>query len=89
MIQPLEDRVIIEQQNAESITASGLIIPDVAQHKPLRGFIVAAGPGKPGEPITVKEGDEVLFTEYAGAQIEMDGKPYLFMRESDVLGIIR
>jgi chaperonin GroES len=87
-IKPLEDRIIIKQDDAQSITESGLIIPPTAQHKPLQGEIIAHGPGKKGEPISVKRGDRVLFHESAGTEIELDGNPYLFMRESDVWAIL-
>lgn len=87
-IRPLEDRVVIKQHEAETKTQSGLIIPDIAKQKPKQGIVMAHGPGKPGEPISVKEGDEVLFDEYAGAEIELDGKPYMFMRESNILAIL-
>lgn len=84
---PLADRVLIEPAPAEQMTASGIIIPDTAKEKPLKGKIVAAGPGKTDEPMTVKVGDEVLYGQYSGTEIRLDGKTYLIMRESDIYGI--
>lgn len=88
MLKPLADRVLIEPAPAEEKTASGIIIPDTAKEKPLQGKVVAAGPGKKDEPMTVKEGDNVLYGQYSGTEIKLDGKSYLIMRESDVYGII-
>ncbi|HPF00230.1 MAG: co-chaperone GroES [Bacteroidales bacterium] len=87
-IKPLADRVVIEPAQAETKTSSGIIIPDTAKEKPQRGTIVAAGPGKKDEPVTVKVGDVVLYGKYAGTEITIDGKDYLIMKESDVLAII-
>ena len=87
-IKPLADRVVIEAAPAEQKTASGIIIPDTAQEKPMRGTVVAAGPGKKDEPVTVKPGDVVLYGKYAGTEIKIDGKDYLIMRESDLYAII-
>jgi chaperonin GroES len=87
-IKPLADRVVIEPAQAETKTSSGIIIPDTAKEKPQRGTIVAAGPGKKDEPVTVKVGDIVLYGKYAGTEITIDGKDYLIMKESDVLAII-
>lgn len=84
---PLADRVLIEPVAAEEKTASGIIIPDTAKEKPLKGVIVAAGEGKKDEPLTVKIGDTVLYGQYSGTEIKIDGKNYLIMRESDVYGI--
>ena len=84
---PLADRVLIEAVPAELKTASGIIIPDTAKEKPLKGTIIAAGKGKKDEPMTVKVGDQVLFGQYSGTEIKLDGKAYLIMRESDVYGI--
>ena len=85
---PLADRVLIEPAPAEQKTASGIIIPDSAKEKPLKGKIIAAGNGKPDEPMTVKVGDEVLFGQYSGTEIKLDGNTYMIMRESDIYGII-
>ncbi len=84
----MADRVVIEPAQAETKTSSGIIIPDTAKEKPQRGTIVAAGPGKKDEPVTVKVGDVVLYGKYAGTEITIDGKDYLIMKESDVLAII-
>ncbi|MEX1000599.1 MAG: co-chaperone GroES [Crocinitomicaceae bacterium] len=88
MLKPLADRVLIEPAPAEEKTASGIIIPDTAKEKPLKGKVVAAGPGKKDEPMTVKKGDSVLYGQYSGTEIKLEGKTYLIMRESDVYGII-
>jgi chaperonin GroES len=85
---PLADRVLIEPAPAEEKTASGIIIPDTAKEKPLEGTIIAAGPGKVDEPMTVKSGDKVIYGQYSGTEIKLDGKKYLIMRESDVYGIV-
>jgi chaperonin GroES len=83
----LADRVLIEPAPAEQKTASGIIIPDTAKEKPLTGTVIAAGNGKTDEPMTVKIGDTVLFGQYSGTEIKLDGKTYLIMRESDIYGI--
>lgn len=87
-IQPLADRVLVEAAAAEEKTASGIIIPDTAKEKPQRGKVVAVGNGKKDEPLTVKEGDEVLYGKYAGTEITIEGTDYLIMRESDILAIV-
>lgn len=87
-IQPLADRVLVEAAAAEEKTASGIIIPDTAKEKPQRGKVVAVGSGKKDEPMTVKEGDEVLYGKYAGTEITVEGVDYLMMRESDILAIV-
>ncbi len=87
-IKPIADRVVIEAAAAEEKTAGGIIIPDTAKEKPQRGKVVAVGTGKKDEPITVKVGDSVLYGKYAGTEIQVDGKDYLIMRESDIFAII-
>ena len=87
-IKPLADRVIIEPSAAEEKTAGGIIIPDTAKEKPQRGLVVAVGPGKKDEPLTVKEGDTVLYGKYSGTEISFEDKEYLIMRESDIVAII-
>ncbi|MCG8388776.1 MAG: co-chaperone GroES [Cytophagales bacterium] len=87
-IQPLADRVLVEAAAAEEKTASGIIIPDTAKEKPQKGKVVAVGTGKKDEPLTVKEGDDVLYGKYAGTEITIDGKEYLIMRESDIFAIV-
>jgi chaperonin GroES len=78
----------VEPAAAEEKTASGIIIPDTAKEKPQRGTVVAAGPGKPDEPVTVKVGDHVLYGKYAGTELQLEGKDYMMMRESDILAIV-
>jgi len=87
-IKPLADRVLIEPAAAEEKTAGGIIIPDTAKEKPQKGTVVAVGPGKKDEPITVKVGDVVLYGKYSGTEITLDGTNYLIMRESDIVAII-
>lgn len=87
-LKPLADRVLIEPAPAEVKTASGLIIPDTAKEKPLKGTVVAVGNGKKDEPMTVKVGDEVIFGQYSGTEIKVEGKNYLIMKEADIYGII-
>lgn len=87
-IKPLGDRVIIEPVAAEQKTAGGIIIPDSAKEKPLKGKVIAVGPGKKDEPMTVSTGDEVLYGQYAGTEVKLDGKTVLIMREADVYGIL-
>lgn len=84
-IQPLSDRVLIEPCAAEEITAGGIIIPDSAKEKPLRGKVLAVGNGTKDEEMILKAGDTVLFGKYAGTEIEIEGNKYLMMRQSDVL----
>lgn len=85
---PLADRVLIEPTAAETKTASGIIIPDTAKEKPQEGIVVAVGPGKKDEPITVKVGDKVLYGKYSGSELKLDGSDYLIMKEGDLLGIV-
>ncbi len=87
-ITPLHDRVVVQPAPAEEKTAGGIIIPDTAKEKPQRGTVVAAGPGKKDEPVTVKVGDNVLYGKYAGTELSLDGNDYLIMRESDILAIV-
>lgn len=84
---PLADRVLIEPAPAEVKTASGIFIPDTAKEKPLKGTVIAAGEGKKDEPMTVKVGESVLYGQYSGTEIKLDGKTFLIMRESDIYGI--
>jgi chaperonin GroES len=85
---PLHDRVIIKPLPSAEKTAGGIIIPDTAKEKPQRGIVVAAGPGKKDEPVTVKKGDEVLYGKYAGTELRFEGDDLLIMRESDILAIL-
>ncbi len=87
-IQPLADRVLVEPQEAETKTASGLYIPDSAKEKPQQGKVVAVGKGKEDQKMTVKVGDTVLYGKYSGSELKFDGKDYLIMREDDILAII-
>jgi chaperonin GroES len=87
-IKPLSDRVLVEPAQAETTTASGIIIPDTAQEKPQKGTIVAVGNGKIDEPLTVKVGDTVLYGKYSGTELKLEGKDYMIMRESDILAIL-
>lgn len=87
-IKPLADRVLIKPTPAEEVTVAGIIIPDSAKEKPLKGSVVAAGCGTKDEEMILKEGDNVLFGKYAGSEIELDGEKYLIMRQSDVLAVI-
>ncbi len=88
-LQPLADRVIILPSPAEEVTVSGIIIPDSAKEKPLKGKVVAAGNGTKDEEMLLKEGDEVIFGKYAGTEVEFEGEKYLIMRQSDVLAVVK
>lgn len=87
-IKPLADRVLILPAPAEEKTIGGIIIPDSAKEKPLRGKVVAAGCGTKDEAMVLKAGDEVLYGKYAGTELEYEGEKYLIMRQSDVLAIL-
>ncbi len=87
-VTPLADRVLVEAAPAEEKTASGIIIPDTAKEKPQRGTVVAVGNGKKDEPLTVKVGDSVIYGQYSGTEIKIEGNSYLIMRESDIFGIV-
>lgn len=86
-LKPLADRVLIQPTPAEETTLSGIIIPDSAKEKPLKGTIIAAGKGTKDEEMILKEGDKVLYGKYAGTEIELDGEKHLIMRQADVLGV--
>lgn len=85
---PINDRVVVEPAPAEEKTAGGIIIPDTAKEKPQRGKVVAVGPGKDDNKMTVKKGDTVLYGKYAGQELSFEGKDYLIMREDDILVIL-
>jgi chaperonin GroES len=92
-ISPLDDRVVIEQSEAEDRTAGGIYLPEQAKEKPTRGKIVAAGPGKMLDSgnrgkMSVKIGDEVFYGKYSGTEVEVTGKKYTVLRESDILAVI-
>ena len=86
-IQPLADRVLILPAAAEE-KIGGIIIPDTAKEKPLRGKVVATGKGTKDEEMFLKAGDEVLYGKYAGTELEFDGEKFLMMRQSDVLAVL-
>jgi chaperonin GroES len=87
-VKPLADRVLVQAAPAEEKTASGIIIPDAAKEKPQRGTVIAVGPGKKDEPMTVNVGDTILYGKYSGTEIQVEGKDYLMMRESDIFAIV-
>ena len=87
-IKPLADRVLVKPAAAEEKTVSGIIIPDSAKEKPLKGEVIATGNGTKDEEMVVKKGDNVLYGKYAGTEIELEGTTYLIMRQSDILAII-
>ncbi len=87
-IKPLADRVLIQPAAAEDKTASGIIIPDSAKEKPLKGSVVAVGKGTKDEEMVVKVGDQVLYGKYAGTELELDNEKYIIMRQSDILAVI-
>lgn len=87
-IKPLADRVLILPTAAEEVTMGGIIIPDTAKEKPLRGTVQAVGNGTKDEEMVLKEGDQVLYGKYAGTELELGGEKYLIMRQSDVLAVV-
>ena len=87
-IKPLADRVLVKPAAAEEKTASGIIIPDSAKEKPLKGEVISIGNGTKDEEMVVKSGDIVLYGKYAGTELELEGEKYLIMRQSDILAII-
>ena len=92
-IRPLHDRVIVEREEEERTSAGGIVIPDTATEKPIRGKVVAAGKGKILEdgtvrPLDVKVGDKVLFGKYSGTEIRIGGEELLVMREDDLMAVI-
>ena len=92
-IKPLHDRVLVERVEETNKTAGGIIIPDTAKEKPSKGIVKAVGNGFCSEegkiiPMTVKEGDEVLFGKWAGTEIKVDGNTYLIIKESEILAIV-
>ncbi len=92
-LKPLLDRVVIKRVEEENKTAGGIIIPDTAKEKPSTGIVVAVGPGGVDEhgnktPMTLKEGDRVLFGKWSGTEIKIDGKPLIIMKETEVFGVL-
>jgi chaperonin GroES len=90
---PLHDRVVVKRVDAESKTASGIIIPDTAKEKPSEGEVIAVGPGGRDEagklvPVDVRAGDRVLFGKWSGTEVKIDGIEYLIMKESDIMGVL-
>lgn len=87
-MKPINDRVVVKPAPAEEKTKGGIIIPDNAKEKPQKGKVVAVGPGKEGNAMTVKKGDTVLYGKYSGQELNYEGKDYLIMREDDILIIL-
>lgn len=92
-IRPLHDRVLIKREEEERKTAGGIVIPDTATEKPIRGEVISVGPGKildngDVRALDVKKGDKVLFGKYAGTEVKLDGADYIVMREEDIMGVI-
>ncbi len=90
---PVHDRVVVEPLEQEEKTAGGMIVPDTAQEKPMQGKVVAVGPGARGEdgalqPPDVKKGTIILYGKYSGSEVKIDDKELLFMRESDIMGVL-
>ncbi len=85
---PINDRVVIKPAPAEDKTSGGIIIPDTAKEKPQKGEVIAVGPGKDGNAMTVAVGDTVLYGKYAGQELNHDNVDYLIMREDDILVIL-
>ncbi|MFW5584452.1 MAG: co-chaperone GroES [Bacteroidales bacterium] len=87
-IKPLADRVLVKPAAAEEKTVAGIIIPDTAKEKPLKGEVLAVGNGTKDEEMVLKVGDTVLYGKYSGNEVEIDGEKYLMMRQSDVLAVL-
>ena len=87
-MKPINDRVVVKPAPAEERTKGGIIIPDTAKEKPQRGEVIAVGPGKDGNLMTVQIGDIVLYGKYAGQELNHEGSDYLIMREDDILVVL-
>ena len=92
-IKPLEDRIVIQQVEAETTTASGLVLPDTAKEKPQEGKVVATGPGRIDHngnrvPLDVAEGDVVIFSKYGGTEVKYEGQEYLLLNARDILAVV-
>ena len=87
-IKPLADRVLVKPAPAEEKTIGGIIIPDTAKEKPLKGEVIATGGGTKDEEMVVKQGDTVLYGKYSGTEVELDGEKFLIMRQSDILAVL-
>ena len=83
------NKIIVEPVEAETKTASGIIIPDSAKEKPQKGIVVATGKGKHDEPMEIKVGDAVLFGKYSGTEVKMDGTEYIIVKQNDILAIVK
>ena len=93
-IQPLQDRVLVKPLEAGEMKKGGIIIPDTAKEKPQEGEVIAVGPGRVSDdgkliPVNVKVGDKILYGKYSGTEVSVDGTEYLFMRESDILAVLK
>ena len=92
-IKPLEDRIVVQAVEAETTTASGLVIPDTAKEKPQEGTVLAVGPGRFEDgarvPLDVKVGDRVIFSKYGGTEVTLGGEDYLILSARDVLAIVQ
>ncbi len=88
MISPVHDRVLIKPNSPETTTKSGIIIPDIAQDKPVTGTVVRVGPGKPGIPMVVKENDEIMYQKNSGIPVNLNGEGYLILKEEEIIGIM-
>ena len=91
-LKPLADRVIIEPESAEQVTKSGIVLPDSAQEKPQSGKVLAVGTGRITDegktiPLSVKEGDVVIYSKYGGTEVKLEGTEYLIVKESDILAV--
>lgn len=91
-IRPLQDRILVQRIDEEETTKGGIIIPDTAKEKPSEGKVMACGKGKVKDdgkiqPLDVKKGDRILFSKYAGTEVNIDGEEHLIIREDDILGI--
>ncbi len=92
-LKPLQDRVIVKQNQAEEKTASGILLPDSAKEKPTKGKVISVGPGKlddNGKPmeLSVRVGDQVIYGKYSGTDVEVEGEKFVILRESDILGVV-
>jgi chaperonin GroES len=92
-LRPLQDRVIVRQSEAETKTASGIVLPDSAKEKPTKGKVIATGPGKVDDKgkhmeLAVRNGDTIYYGKYSGTDIEVDGDKFVILRESDILGVL-
>ncbi len=87
-MKPINDRVVVKPAKAEEKTTGGIIIPDTAKEKPQKGEIIAVGPGKDGNKMTVQVGDQVLYGKYSGQELHYEGGDYLIMREDDILVVL-